>query len=879
MAAARGSIRTGGGSAMVDVRKANCQLCGYFCGARVTMDDGGAISAIKPDPDRYPYDPAVMGGCRRFIANKEILDHPGRINFPLKRVGTRGSGEWQRISWDQALTEIAERLHDLKARFNAESLATCISAPHTIYWPMHRFLNLWGSPNNIGMGIVCWNPRIWVNSLTCGWPIDDEMNPETTKCVILWGINPAESDRSMFWKNLKDFSRQGGTIIAIDPRRTETARLTDTWICPRPGTDAALALGMLNIIIGENMYDEQFVKNWCSGFDALSERVKEYPPAAVSAITGISEEQIHTIARLYAAAKPASIFTGLGIDQSGFNCTQALRAIATLRAVTGNIDIPGGSLLNDRSDFIAEVDLELNHMLADEQKAKKLGVGLFPLQRHDGYEKMLRSTMLHGKQLPARYMTSTHPHLAWQAMITGEPYPIRAMICMASNPLLCQANTKQVYQALKGLDLLVTLEKFMTPTAMLSDYVIPITGGFEQSVIQMNGGVANIMYGGGAAIDPLYGRRSDFDFWMELGKRCGQKDHWPWDSLEGAMNDVLAPTGTTWEEFCEFGLYAPEPVYMKYKKQGFATPSGKVELYSRLLEEVGHDPLPAYSEAPHADISNDLLLITGVRKQPYYSSEFRQVESLRRRHPHPCAEMCAETAHSLGLQDGDAVWIETKQGRIRHQLTLVEMVPNAVSVELGWWYPERPAAEPELGGMWEANANVLTSADTELCDPILGQWSFRSIPCRVYKAVDFTRTEVRPAGAGDREELLALLAANQMDCSAIPVEEFSLLMYEGRIMACVRLEEFPDKVMVRPIVVDRNYRGHGAGRHFLNQVLPVDKPTILVARGEAVPFYAKTGFSKTSWDLVPTHQLDECNHCSDKQQCDPQPMILHREKA
>ena len=471
-------------------------------------------------------------------------------------------------------------------------------------------------------------------------------------------------------------------------------------------------------------------------------------------------------------------------------------------------------------------------------------------------------------------MTSTHPHLAWRAMITGEPYPIRAMICMASNPLLCQADTKQVYQALKGLDLLVTLEKFMTPTAMLSDYVIPITGGFEQSVVQMNGGVANIMYGGAAAIDPLYERCSDFDFWMALGKRCGQENYWPWDSLDGAMNDVLAPTGTTWEEFCETGLYAPEPVYMKYKYQGFATPSGKIELYSTLLEEAGHDPLPAYREAPHADFRNDLLLITGVRKQPYYSSEFRQIESLRRRHPHPCAEMCAETAHFLGLKDGDAVWIETKQGRIRHLLTLVEMTPNAVSVELGWWYPEQPAAEPELGGMWEANANVLTSADNELCDPILGQWSFRSIPCRVYKSVDFIRTEVRQAGAGDWEELLALLAANQMDCSAIPVEEFTVLMDEGKIMACIRLEESVDNVMVRPIVVDDTYRGQGVGHYLLNQVLPDNKPTVLVARGDAVDFYVKAGFVKALWDIIPDHQVDECASCAEKKQCHPQPMFL-----
>ena len=393
------------------------------------------------------------------------------------------------------MEEIAERLGDLRTRFNAESLATCISAPHTIYWPMHRFLNLWGSPNNIGMGIVCWNPRIWVNSLTCGWPVEDELNQDLTKCVILWGINPAESDRSLLWKHLNLYARQGGNIVAIDPRQTETTRLTGNWVSPRPGSDGALALGMLNVILGEKLHDQDFTDSWCSGFDELCERVKQYPPELVADITGVPAEQILRIARLYATSKPASIFTGLGIDQSGFNCTQTLRSIAILRAVTGNVDIPGGSLLNERSDFISEADLELNHLMPAGQKAKKLGADLFPLQRHEGYEKMLGSTMLHGKRLSARYMTSAHPHLAWQAMVTGKPYPIRALICMASNPMVCQPDTKLVHEALKGLDLLVTLEKFMTPTAMLADYVLPITGGFEQPLVQMNGGVANMIYG------------------------------------------------------------------------------------------------------------------------------------------------------------------------------------------------------------------------------------------------------------------------------------------------------------------------------------------------------------------------------------------------
>lgn len=858
---------------MADVRKGNCQLCGYFCGAKVTLNGSGGIASVKPDPDRYPYDVAVMAGCRRFAANREILDHPGRINYPLKRSGQRGSGAWQRISWDQAMNEIAERLHELKARFGAESLATCISAPHTVYWPLHRFLNLWGSPNNIGMGIVCWNPRIWVNTLTCGWPVDDELQPDLTRCTILWGINPAESDRSLFWKNLNTFANQGGNIIVIDPRRTETARLSDDWVSIKPGTDGALAMGMVNVILAEELHDRDFVREWCTGFDALAERVREYPPERVAVITGVPVKEIRRIARLYATEKPSSIFTGLGIDQSGLNCTQTLRAIAILRAITGNIDLPGASLLNDRSDFVPEVEMELNHLLPEEQKRKKLGAGLFSLQRHEGYEKMLRSTMRHGKQLPARYMTSTHPHLAWQAMITGKPYPIRSLVCMASNPLLCHADTKQVHRALSGLDLLVTLEKFLTPTAMLADYVLPVTGGFEQPVVQMNGGVANILYGGGPAIEPLYERRTDFEFWMGLGKRCGQEQYWPWDSLSDAMDDILSPTGLTWRDFCETGLYAPEPVYLKYREKGFATPSGKVELNSSLLDEAGHDPLPGFRLRADAGTEGDLLLITGVRKQPYYSSEFRQVESLRRRHPEPFAEMSAATAAALGLEDRDLVWIQTQKGRIRHRLKIVEMHPGAVSVELGWWYPERPAAEPELGGMWEANANVLTSADVEQCDPILGQWSFRSIPCRVYKAIELTKAEVRQARAEDKKQLNALLHENQMDCSATPVEEFTLLTLDAEIIATVRLEGYFEKLMIRPIVVAEKYRGQGVGRYLLEQVLPKDKAILLVARGDAVEFYSGIGFSRVSWDIVPYHQFEECSYCPDKNQCDPQPMV------
>ena len=857
---------------MADVRKSNCHQCGYLCGVEVWVGENETIEKILPDTSRYPYDAQIMNRCRRFSTLLDHLHHPDRVNHPLKRVGKRGSGQWEQISWDEAVDDIAGRLKGLKTEHGAESLATCISAPHAIYWPMHRFLNLWGSPNNIGIGISCWNPRIWVNSLTYGWPTEDELDVDVTRCVILWGINPAESDHSLLWKTINDFKASSGKIIVIDPRRTQTARLAYYYLQIEPGTDGALAMGLLYVIIQENLYDAAFVENWCSGFEALCERVKAYSPENVSKITGVASQTIEQAARLYADSKPASIFTGLGIDMSGVNCTQTLRAISILRAVTGNLDTPGASYINEKPDFISEMEMELSRIFPQAQREKKLGKDLFLLQRYEGYERLSRETRKHGKELPARYLTSAHPHLAWEAMITGKPYPIRALVTMASNPLLCQADTHRVYEALKGLDLLVCLEHYITPTAMLADYVMPMAGSLEKTMVQTNGGVANLAYGGGAAIRPRYDRCTPYDFWRDLGRRCDQKEHWPWQTLEDALDAMFAPAGISWADVCQKGLYAPAQKYHKYETDGFATPSGKVELASALLEELGHDPLPNYTPIAQDDLAFPLQLMTGVRKQPYYSSEFRQVKRLRRRYPDPIVQMAMDTAGKLGFAEGDLIWVETEQGRIRQKLSLVEMRENLVSVDYGWWFPEKGAAEPELGGLWAANANVLTSATTENCDPILGQWNFRTLRCKVYKAP----IDLRLAEEKDREAIFKLLRENKMEYDGA-IEDFQVAVRNEQIVGCIRLEDFDDLVMIRPVVVAEHHRKSGIGRFMVESVSQASKPIGVAARGDAISFYEALGFEKTTWRKIPGEQHNECKACPDKGSCRPQPMILNKE--
>ena len=717
-------------------QKTNCRLCSYLCGLEATIADG-QITDLKPDPTRYPYDASIVLGCRRFHSNLEFLNHPERVNYPLKRVGERGSGLWQQVSWEEALDDIAERLTGLKKEYGAETLATAIGGPHTTFWPLHRFMNLFGSPNNVGIGQICWNPSIWVNSLTFGWPLENEIDPDNTECAILWGVNPAESDNSLFWRQVLAYSKTGRPLIVIDPRKTRTAALATHWIAPRPGSDAALALGLLHVVIREGWYDADFVATWCHGFEQLKNHISQYSPENVARITGLEVEQIITIARCYATARPASIFHGRGIDQIGHNSMQVHRAIASLKGITANIDLPGACHLSGMPEYVPEIDLELTDKLSVEQRAKQLGRQQLMLQTYASYERLTRQTLKHGKRLPARYLTSAQPNLVWRAMLENDPYPVRALVVSGSNPLICQADTKLIHEALKSLDLLVALELFPNSVSALADYVLPMAGSLERPVLQTNAGVANIAYGGPQGIKPLFDRRTDFAFWRDLGIRCGQNRDWPWRNFTASLDDIVKPLGMDWGTFCDKGLYAPAPEYLKFEQEengqprGFATFSGKIELFSELLQEFGADPLPLHKPLSHQTEEFPLVMVTGGRKQPYWASSFRQLDSLKKKPSRPEAEICQQTADELGLVDGQEVWVETERGQARFHLRIIDMRAGVVNVDYGWWFPEQELSGDDPGGMLQANANLLTNADFDKSDPLLGQWKYNDLPCRV----------------------------------------------------------------------------------------------------------------------------------------------------
>ncbi|WP_028990816.1 molybdopterin-dependent oxidoreductase, partial [Thermacetogenium phaeum] len=334
------------------------------------------------------------------------------------------------------------------------------------------------------------------------------------------------------------------------------------------------------------------------------ERVEEYTPEWAAEKTGVSAELIAEAARMYATSKPACLMWGVATDQLGRGSTAGAQARVALRAICGNLDVPGGDVMpGPHPTFITDWEMELNEKLPEEQRAKQLGSDRFKLNSWPGYRLISENLeRVWGKSIPAEWFCEANPPVLFRAMATGEPYPVKAAIVLADNPLVSYANTKLVYQALKSLELLVVMEYWMTPTAVLADYVLPAASWLERPVLTTTYGVSDWLIASERAIEPLYERKTDYELWRELGLRLGQGEYWPWEREEEVFKHRLEKLGYEIESYEEFVHnyrydFAPRE-YRKYLERGFATPSGKVELKNSILEKLGYDPLPHYVEPP-----------------------------------------------------------------------------------------------------------------------------------------------------------------------------------------------------------------------------------------------------------------------------------------
>jgi thiosulfate reductase / polysulfide reductase chain A len=721
-----------------------CTQCHNACRLAATVDSDRLIS-VEPDEtfpgtkSSYP----ITKGCPRRRNVIEYFYHPGRLNYPLKRIKGRGENTWRQISWDDAFSEIGEKLKTIAHRFGPEAIATTSGTGRTHDEIRQRFFNLLGSPNHTGAGQICYGPFCVMSNVLFGWRIFPVVR-DNTKCILLWGGGgPRYWD--VFWKSAITARQERGVkIIVIDPRRIDSTKQADLWLQLRPGTDCALAMGMINHIIAKNLYNKAFVEKWCYGFSDLKKRAAQYPVDEVAKITWVPTEKIQQAAEWYATFTPSVTNHGMGIEHL-HNAVETLHAHFILPALCGNVDEKGGDIFTTPfPGIIHEQEVAAHDRLSEAQIAKTLGMDRFRLMSRKGFDLVqTHLRKVYGNEAFARtsYEVFAHGPSLYRAVLTGKPYPVRGMITLSSNPMVTAPNTRLVYGALKKLDLYVVTDFFMTPSAQLADYVLPATTYLERPWLWAYSGIVGSDRALPKTLERRYDRRDDFDIWRGLGLQLGQAQDWPWETLEDLYDQRLKPIGLTFRNFMDQGGFlSSSKEYRRYEKTGFATPSGRIELYSKILEALGYDPLPQYREPPESPVSRPdlagkypLILITGGRHQPYYHSEHRQVESMRKMHPDPVVQLHPDTAARLGILDGDWVWIESPRGRIKQKCRLFEGIdPRVVHAQHGWWYPEEDGAEPSLHGVWKSNCNVLTDEDPDSCNPISGGWPLRTLLCKVY---------------------------------------------------------------------------------------------------------------------------------------------------
>ena len=690
------------------VVKSHCRMCHGGCGVLVYVKDG-KIAKIAGDPD-CPINHGTL--CSKGIGASQLVYHPDRLTYPVRRVGSKGSGKWERISWDEALDAIAEKILNYKESFGAESIVMGYGTGRENEAVIYRFANLLGSPNTLTAGHFCYGPRIATTIITCGTNpiVDYENNP---KCIMVWGNNLVISNPDCY--KGEPFSTAldaGAKLIAVDPRLTRIAARADIWLPLRPGTDTALALGMCNVIVQEELYDKEFVENYVHGWDAFVRRVNEYPLKKVEEITWVPKEKIQEAARLFATTKPAAIQWGVAIEQQ-VNCADNNRALLALMGITGNIDVQGGQMLFSSPKIRNVGQFGAHKMLSREQAEKRLGGDRFRL---------------------AGNFAIINPKCVWDAILEEEPYPVKMLFFISSNPVLTRGNAREVYRALEAVEFMAVADFFMTPTAELADIVLPAATWLEMDYIgdfwKRHGYILPRR-----KVVQIGECRSDHEMLNDLAHRVGQGEHW-WDTFEGGLDHILEPMGITWKDFEKMDYIRGDVNYRKYKEKGFSTPTGKFELYSTLLEKWGYDPLPQFREPPEGPNSSPeiykeypYILITGRRQPGFFHTENRQVPWLRELHKDPVVEIHPETAEKEGIGEGDWVIIESPRGKVRQRARLFAgMDPRIVSAEHAWWFPENK----DPGHGWdESNINILTSNAYEDCDPAMGATHVRTLLCKI----------------------------------------------------------------------------------------------------------------------------------------------------
>ena len=796
--------------------KGYCTLCRSRCGTINVVQDGRFVS-VRPDMSH----PTGSAMCMKGRAAPELVYSPHRIRYPMRRTQPKGSDDpgWVRISWEEALTEVAGKLGAIRRESGAEAVVFGVTTPSgtpisdSIDW-IERFIRHYGSPNICYATEICNWHKDFAHAFTfgCGMPTPDV---EHADLVMLWGHNPTST-----WLAQADAGGRGRTkgarLLVVDPRRTALAQQADVWLSVKPGNDAALALGLIRLLIASGRFNEDFVRRWTNGpalvredtgaflreqdldrdapsnhvlmwhgkpvpcaggegalrgafvidtvdgpirchpgFELLVQEVDRYDIDHTAALTGVSADAIRAAADLIASSKRIAYHAWSGVGQHT-NATQTERAIAVLYALTGAFDQVGGNRVYPKhpTNPISELS-----QLSPAQRAKALGIDARPIGP------------------PAQGWVTARD--TYEAILHGKPYKIRAFFGFGSNMLSSQADIALAEEALRSLAFQVHCDLFETPTAKYADILLPVGTPWEREGLRvgfdLNAASQQRIQLRPRMVEPQGEARSDNDIVFDLAQRLGMGDAFFQGSLEAGWNHMLAPTGLTVQQLRDMpgGIdVALPPRERAYEATGFATETGRVELYSAHLHRHRQPALPTFVPPPAGTtaMARRYPLILSSAKNGYFChSQQRSIVSLRKRSPRPMVEMAAETAKARGIEDGDPVLIETRHGQAHFTAQIkADMQPDAIVAEFGWWQacPEIGAPGYGLRGAGNSHYNGLISS--EQADPVSGSVPLRSYRCDVVRDPAFDIG--RRAWKGWRQFTVArmeTLARGDMSVSAL----------------------------------------------------------------------------------------------------------------
>ena len=670
-----------------------CRMCNDHCGINVYLDrDSGRVVDID-GLENHPWNRGRL--CIKGRMGVDLANAPDRLKKPLKKVG----GAWKTIELETALDEVAERIISLRKQYSERSLGVWKGEAvgfQTQEGLARRFAHAAGSPNYFSNDSQCFVGR-WIGFVLVqgvwGFPEFSKAN-----CIMLWGANPPYSHPNMT-QEIMACRERGGSLIVVDSRLSAIARQADMFLQLRPGTDGSLALGIARELIHNGHMDREFIEKYSIGFEPYAEYVEGFTPQRVADDTGLKPSEVVKAAGVIARAMPRVIhWVGNGLEHH-VNGINNVRAIACLEGIQGSLDIEGGNYYCERPPL-----RELN--LYDE----------FSLRHLDP---------IGANQYPVLYdfRHECHTMLAMDAILNNTPYPIRGLILTGANPALTNPNSAKVVKALSSLDLFVVRDIFMSETAELAHYVFPAATYLEHSEIHVH--EMQQILGISPRIISTPAPYDDYYFWRGLARRMGFEQYFPWQSVDELNDWLLADTGITRQQLLDHpeGIaYLPKH-YLKYRENGFNTPSGKFEFVSEYLNSYGYEYLPEY-KAPecyaHPNPEYPFALITGARKVVFYHGRYHNLETSRSAIPAPDIELHPDDAAQLKVKTGDMVRVTSSVGSLEIPVKVMgprEILPKVAQITHGWR---------------EANVNLITHDDIN--DPINGFPLMKSVQVKIEKS-------------------------------------------------------------------------------------------------------------------------------------------------